>query len=85
MKPHIKWIDDDEATGEIAEIYNEWKSNNPGRKSMPAILKCFSNNPTMLKHIMAMSYGVHFCDLQLSRKQKEMIATYVSGLNQCPY
>ena len=85
MKPNINWIEDEDAEGEIAEIYAAWKSENPKRDKFPAILKCFSGNPEMLKHVMGMSYGVHFRDLHLTRLQKEMIATYVSALNQCPY
>jgi len=83
--PHIKWVEDDEATGEVAEIYAAWKKANPHRESMPEILKCFSNRPDVLKSILALSYPLHFQDGFLNRRQKEMIATYVSALNQCPY
>ena len=38
-----------------------------------------------LKQVMDFSNGVHFSDGHLNRRTKEMIATYVSGLNQCPY
>ena len=29
--------------------------------------------------------SLHFTEAQLTRRVKEMIATLVSGLNQCPY
>lgn len=81
----IKWIEDDDATGEVAAIYDAWKKANPHRDKMPEILKCFSLRPDFMKQIMEASYGVHFCDGHLTRRQKEMIATLVSGLNKCPY
>lgn len=81
----IRWIDDDEARGELAEIYRSWKAQNPGRTRMPDILKAFSLRPDALRHVIALSYPLHFTDGHLSRRLKEMIATYVSSLNQCPY
>jgi hypothetical protein len=38
-----------------------------------------------LQQVMDFSYGVHFSDGHLNRRTKEMLATYVSGLNRCPY
>jgi hypothetical protein len=35
--------------------------------------------------VIAFSNGVHFSDGHLDRRTKEMIATFVSGLNRCPY
>lgn len=83
--PHLPWIEDDAATGELAELYAGWKKANPHRDRMPDILKCFSLRPEFLRAVMDFSYRVHFADGYLTRRTKEMIATYVSGLNQCPY
>jgi hypothetical protein len=83
--PNIRWIEDDQATGELAKIYEAWKQANPGRASMPGILKCFSPRPDFLRSVIEFSYSLHFSDGFLNRRQKEMIATLVSGLNQCPY
>lgn len=83
--PFINWIDDNEATGDIAEIYSAWKAANPGRDQMPEILKCFSTRPDFMKALIGGTYPLQFADGFLTRRQKEMIATYVSGLNQCPY
>jgi hypothetical protein len=83
--PFIKWIDDDEAEGEVAELYQMWKAANPGRPRMPDILKCFSLRPDFLRSVLDFSYKLHFADGHLTRRTKEMIATYVSGLNRCPY
>jgi len=83
--PFIRWVEDDAETGAAAEIYRAWKAANPGRTEMPGILKCFSLRPDFLKQVMEFSGTVHFTDGHLTRRQKEMIATYVSGLNRCPY
>ncbi len=83
--PRINWIDEQHATGELSEVYQQWFEHNPERTEMPGILKCFSQRPDFLRDVMAFSYRVHFSEGHLTRRVKEMIATYVSALNQCPY
>jgi len=83
--PRIGWISESEATGELAEAYNAWMAINPGRPEIPGILKCFSHRPDFFRDVVAFSDRVHFRDGHLSRRIKELIATYVSALNQCPY
>lgn len=85
MSPFIHWIDEQHASGELAEVYRQWFEANPERNEIPGILKCFSQRPDFLRDVMAMSYRVHFSDGHLPRRIKEMIATWVSALNQCPY
>ena len=80
----IKLIEDDEARGEIADVYNQWKKKT-GRAEMPGILKCFSARPDFLRQVVDFSDTVHFSEGHLSRRHKEMIATFVSALNHCPY
>lgn len=82
--PRIDWIEEPEAEGEIAEVYREYLQAS-GRNHVPEILKCFSQRPDFLRQVMAFSNTVHFSDGHLTRRVKEMIATYVSGLNRCPY
>ena len=81
----IGWIDEQDASGPLKEIYDKWFANNPGRPEIPGILKCFSPRPDFLADVMAFSYRVHFSDGHLTRRIKEMIATYVSALNRCEY
>ena len=83
--PFIRWIDDEEATDEVAEVYAAWKAANPHRERMPEILKCFSLRPDFLKAVTDFTYPLHFQDGHLTQRIKEMIATYVSALNHCPY
>jgi alkylhydroperoxidase family enzyme len=85
MMPLIDWIDDNDATGPLADIYRVWKAANPHRDRMPDILKCFSQRPDFLRQVMEFSNTVHFSEGHLTRRVKEMIATYVSALNRCKY
>ena len=82
---YIRWINEDEATGQAADVYARWQEANPGRQQVPDILKCFSLRPDFLQQVIDASNTVHFTDGHLTRRVKEMIATLVSGLNQCPY
>jgi len=77
--------DQREATGDVAAAYDEWTLANPGRDGIPGILKCFSLRPDFFRDMVATSDRVHFADGHLTRRTKEMIATYVSALNRCPY
>ncbi len=82
----IRWVeDDDTAAGDVGGIYAAWKAANPGRERVPDILKCFSPRPDLLRAVIDFTYPLHFTDGHLTRRTKEMIATFVSGLNQCPY
>jgi hypothetical protein len=81
----IDWVEDGEATGKTADVYSAWRARNPGRESMPDILKCFSPRPDVLESVMRFSDELHFSTGFLDRRVKEMLATYVSGLNACRY
>lgn len=80
----IHLVEDAEATGEVAKVYDEWRAQS-GRQQMPGILKCFSYRPDFLRQVIAFSNGVHFSEGHLDRRTKEAIASYVSYLNRCPY
>ena len=80
----IRLIEDSEAQGEVAQVYEEWRAKS-GRELMPGILKCFSHRPDFLRDVMQFSDRVHFSEGHLTRKTKEAIASWVSYLNRCPY
>jgi hypothetical protein len=82
--PRIRWVDEEEATGELAQIYQAYMEENE-RADVAGILKCFSLRPDFLQDVIQFSDRIHFSDGHLTRRIKEMIATYVSGLNHCPY
>lgn len=80
----IQLIEDADASGDVAAVYEEWRQKS-GREKMPGILKCFSHRPDFLREVMRFSDTVHFSEGHLSRRQKEAIASWVSWLNRCPY
>jgi uncharacterized peroxidase-related enzyme len=77
-------IEEAEATGEVADAY-EYYRENFGRPTVPGILKCFSSSPETLRIIIQLGSTLVFSEGVLGRRIKEMIATYVSALNECPY
>jgi hypothetical protein len=81
----IRWVEESGATGDAARAYGEWMAANPGRPAVPGILKCLSLRPDLFRGMVEVSDRVHFSDGHLTRRLKEMIATYVSALNRCPY
>ena len=80
----IKLIEDVDATGDVAKVYDEWRAKS-GRQEMPGILKCFSHRPDFLRDVMKFGDAVHFSEGHLTRRTKEAIASWVSYLNRCPY
>jgi hypothetical protein len=81
----IAWVEESTATGDAAAAYAQWLAAHPGRPGIPGILKCFSLRPDFFRDVVTISDRVHFSDGHLPRRIKEMIATYVSALNRCPY
>jgi hypothetical protein len=80
----IKITEDAEATGDTLAAYDFWRAGS-GRQQVPGIIKCFGARPDFLRQVVEFSNTVHFSEGHLSRRQKEMIASYVSYLNRCPY
>jgi hypothetical protein len=80
----IRVIEDAEATGDTLAAYEYWRSGS-GRTQVPGIIKCFGARPDFLRQVVDFSNSVHFSEGHLIRRHKEMIASYVSYLNRCPY
>jgi uncharacterized peroxidase-related enzyme len=72
------------ASGEVAELYHRYQTVF-GRNEVPGILKCFATHPPLLRSMMDLAQSFLFVDGHLSRCHKEMIATFVSSRNECPY
>ena len=81
---NLSVIEEDQATGEVAELYAQFRSRF-GRPDVPGILKCFATHPPLLRHMMELSESLIFADGHLNRRQKEMIAAFISVQNECPY
>jgi hypothetical protein len=80
----IEWVEDDEATGRLAEIYGFLRENSAMGRHVPDIMRTMSLRPDFLDAILQAS-RLHFSDGALTRAQHEMIASYVSALNRCHY
>ena len=82
MVPRIAWVEEGEATGEIASLYAQQRARS-GR--VADIVKTFSGRPEALEAMFSLS-AVHFGpDSALTRVQREMIATHVSWILGCHY
>ena len=80
----IRIIEDAEATGDTLAAYDYWRAGS-GRTQVPGIIKCFGARPDFLRQVVDFSNTIHFSEGHLQRRHKEMIASYVSYLNRCPY
>jgi hypothetical protein len=80
----IRITEDAEAAGDTAAAYDYWRAGS-GRNQVPGIIKCFGARPDFLRQVVDFSNKVHFSEGHLTRRHKEMIASYVSFLNRCPY
>lgn len=81
--PRIAWVDDADAHGPLAEIYQRIRATS-ARGNVPDILRTMSQRSDFLAAVDAAS-RLHFSDGALTRAQHEMIASYVSALNRCHY
>ncbi len=77
-------VEESAATDEVAVLYEHFRTHF-GRPDVPGILKCFATHPPLLRHMMVISETLIFSEGALGRKVKEMIATFTSILNACPY
>ena len=80
--PRIAWIEDADASGQLAELFDAARSRFQGR--VPDIIRTMSLRPDFLTAIMGAA-RLHFSEGALTRAQHEMIASYVSALNRCHY
>jgi hypothetical protein len=80
----IRITEDAEAVGDTAAAYDFWRAGS-GRQQVPGIIKCFGARPDFLRQVVEFSNTIHFSEGHLTRRHKEMIASYVSYLNRCPY
>jgi uncharacterized peroxidase-related enzyme len=81
---NLPLVSESSAPPEVARLYAQFRSRF-GLPQVPGILQCFATHPSLLEHMMAMSETLLFSDGALTRRQKEMIATFVSSTNHCEY
>ncbi len=78
----IKIIDEDEAQGELKQLYDQMLEPWGG---VDNIMKIHSLNPPSLKGHFDLYRTLMYGRSPLGRVQREMIAVVVSAVNQCRY
>jgi uncharacterized peroxidase-related enzyme len=81
---NLSIVHEDEASPAVGRLYTEYREAF-GRPSVPGILQCFATHPPLLEHMLGLAQTMLFVEGALTRKQKELIATYVSATNACAY
>jgi len=72
------------ASEEIRKLFAQYREQF-SRDDLPGILLCFATNAGLLKGMLQIAEEFLFGESLLSRRQKEMLATYISRQNACPY
>jgi uncharacterized peroxidase-related enzyme len=80
--PHLRLIDEDEATGELKSEY-EAALGRAGK--VFNIVKSMSLNPRVLGASMGLYKAIMFGPSELSRAERELLAVVVSCANDCHY
>ncbi len=81
---NLPLVDERSANGEVRALFAQYRERF-GRSDLPGIVLCFATNPALLSGMLEIAEGMLFGDSLLSRRHKEMIATYVSRQNACSY
>jgi alkylhydroperoxidase family enzyme len=80
--PHIRLIDPDDATGDLAGEYDA-AVERAGK--VYNIVRSMSPNPLVLNRSMELYRAIMFGPSPLSRQERELLATVVSAVNECYY
>ena len=81
---NLPLVDERTANEEVRALFAQYRERF-ARSELPGILLCFATHPALLKGMMQIAEGLLFGDSLLSRRHKEMIATFLSQQNACPY
>lgn len=81
---NLPLADEHAANEEVRALFAKYRQRF-GRTDLPGIVLCFATNPGMLKGMLQLAESFLFGESLLERHHKEMIATYVSRQNTCPY
>jgi uncharacterized peroxidase-related enzyme len=80
--PHIRLIEVDEATGELAD---EYAAAIARAGKVFNVVKAMCLNPRVLNRSMALYMAIMFGPSELSRLERELLAVVVSSANDCHY
>lgn len=81
---NLPLIDDRAASEDVRTLFARYRERFC-RADLPGIVLCFATNSALLKGMLQIAEDFLFGESLLSRRHKEMIATYISWQNQCSY
>ena len=81
---NLALVEEQDAPPEVDRLYAEFRDKF-GRPHIPGILKCFATHPPLLEHMLGLAHTFLFTEGALGRRNKELIATFVSAENRCAY
>jgi uncharacterized peroxidase-related enzyme len=81
---NLPTVNEGQGPPEVERLYASFRKNF-GRPQVPGILQCFATHPPLLEHMMGLAESMLFSEGALGRKNKEMLATFISSQNQCDY
>lgn len=81
---NLPLVEEASATDEVRALFQQYRERF-GRSELPGIVLCFATHPPLLRGMLEIAEHLLFVDGWLARRHKEMIATYLSLRNACPY
>ena len=81
---NLPLIDEHTASNEVRLLFAQYRERF-ARTDLPAIVQCFATNAVLLRCMLEIAERFLFGESLLCRRHKEMIATYISRQNACPY
>ena len=81
---NLPLADERTANAEVRALFAHYRERF-ARPDLPGIVLCFATNSALLQGMMQIAEGLLFGESLLSRRHKEMMATYVSQQNACQY
>jgi uncharacterized peroxidase-related enzyme len=81
---NLPLVEEASASPEVRALFQQYRDHF-GRTNLPGILLCFATHPPMLRGMLEIAEHLLFVDGLLTRRHKEMIATFLSLQNACPY
>lgn len=81
---NLPLVDELAASEKVRTLFAQYRERF-GRTDLPGIVLCFATNSALLKSMLEIAENLLFGESLLSRRHKEMIATYLSRQNACSY
>lgn len=81
---NLPLVDERTASSEVKLLFAQYRERF-SRDELPGIVLAFATNPVLLEAMLKIAEGLLFSETHLSRRHKEMLATYISRQNTCAY